>query len=179
MPISSYVRDLRARVGTGLLMLPGVAALIRDEEGRILLHLRTDDNRWSLPAGGLEPGEPPARAVIREVREETGLLVVPERIAGVFGGAAFRHTYPNGDVVEPTVILFECRVEGGTLGGMDGETQEIRYFPPAELPRLVQPYPAALFHAVLDGGTCFEWDPAWLEEVASAPAGSDDGEETP
>jgi len=95
MGISTYLRDLRREVGTALALLPGVAAIIRDEHERVLLQRRSDDNTWSLPAGAIDPGEAPAQALIREVWEETGLRVVPRRILGVFGGSGgFRFTYP-------------------------------------------------------------------------------------
>lgn len=72
MPISPYIRGLRAHVGSQLLLLPGVAALVRNEEGSLLLIRRSDDGRWGLPAGVVDPGETPADAVRREVLEETG-----------------------------------------------------------------------------------------------------------
>jgi 8-oxo-dGTP pyrophosphatase MutT (NUDIX family) len=147
MPISEHVRDLRRVVGSRLLLLPGVAALIRDAEGRILLIRRTDDGRWGLPAGAIDPGETPAAAVAREVREETGLHVRPTRLAGVFGGTSFRHRYENGDTVEYTVIVFDCDVIGGDLQPLDGEALELRYFAPDEGPPLPLPYPPSLFHA--------------------------------
>src|SRR5437763_11981549 len=53
-------------------------AVIRDRPGRILLVLRANDpgrGLWSLPGGRVEPGETPEQAVVREVREETGLEV--------------------------------------------------------------------------------------------------------
>ena len=55
----------------------GVAALIRDERGRILLVQRTysRDEPWALPGGWLEGKEPIERALERELREETGLRV--------------------------------------------------------------------------------------------------------
>jgi 8-oxo-dGTP pyrophosphatase MutT (NUDIX family) len=91
MPISSYLRDLRAIVGPRLLLMPGVAALVRDASERVLFMHRADDGRWGLPAGAIDPGESPTAAIVREVREETGLVVRPSGVAGVFGGAGFRH----------------------------------------------------------------------------------------
>jgi mutator protein MutT len=128
-----------------LLLLPGVSAVIRNEQGAILVQRREDDGGWSLPAGAIDPGESPAEALTREVKEETGLDVVPERLLGVFGGLPFRHTYPNGDEVEYTVIVFACRVVGGELEAQDGESLELRYFPVEELPELEAPYPREMF----------------------------------
>jgi len=145
MPISDYLRGLRQLVGTRLLLLPGVAGLVRDDGGRVLFIRRADDGRWGLPAGGIEPGESPEVAVTREVHEETGLVVRPKRVAGVFGGDGFRHRYGNGDEVEWTVVVFDCAVIGGTLAPLDGEALEFRYFAPNEAPELQLAYPRTLF----------------------------------
>ena len=145
MPISPYLRDLRAVVGPRLLLLPGVSAIVRDADERVLFMRRADDGRWGLPAGAIDPGESPAEAIAREVREETGLVVRPARVAGVFGGAGYRHRYPNGDEVEWTVAVFDCEVVGGELAPRDGEALELRYFAPEEAPTLQLPYPRSLF----------------------------------
>lgn len=150
MGMSPYVREMRGLVGTRLILLPAVAALIRDGEGRILLQRRADDGRWNLPAGAVDPGESPDEAVVREVREETGLEVRPVRVAGVFGGAGgFRHRYPNGDEVEFTAIVFECAVAGGSLDDGDEETAELAWFALDGRPPLSIEYPLA---AMLSGG---------------------------
>jgi 8-oxo-dGTP pyrophosphatase MutT (NUDIX family) len=142
MGASDYVKELRALIGDRLLLLPGVAAIIRDDEGRVLLQRRAQDGRWSLPAGAIDPGESPAEAIVRECFEETGLHVRPERVLGVFGGAdGFRAVLPGGDRVEYTAIVFACAVVGGTLGGRDGETAELAYVHPAARPPLVTEYP--------------------------------------
>jgi len=104
---SDYIKELRASLGNSLLLLPGVAAVIPDDSNRILLQEKNGE-AWSLPAGMIEPGESPKKAVIREVREETGLIVAPQKVLGVFGGDQFRYVYPNGDSVEYTIILFRC-----------------------------------------------------------------------
>lgn len=67
----------------------GDPAIIRDEIGQILLQ-RKHDATWSLSAGAIEPGETPAQAIVREVREETGLIIRPKRIIGVFGGRSLK-----------------------------------------------------------------------------------------
>src|SRR6185295_299752 len=114
MPMSPYYRALRERIGTELLLIPAVAAVVRDEGGRILIQ-RTRHGTWSLPAGAIEPGESPARAAVREVYEETGLITRAERVLAVLGGSKYRVTYPNGDRVEGLVTVFECKHIGGSL----------------------------------------------------------------
>jgi len=144
MAISVYLKNLRAHVGHQLLMVPGVAAVIRDNERKILL--QRSANGWSLPAGAVDPGETPAEAVVREVSEETGLSVRPLRVLGVFGGAeGFRYTYANGDQVEYMCILFDCEVRGGKLDGRNDETEELHFFPADEMPQLALGYPRELF----------------------------------
>jgi 8-oxo-dGTP pyrophosphatase MutT (NUDIX family) len=72
MAMSTYYETLRERVGSSLLIIPGMSAIVRDASGRILLQQRHDDS-WSLPAGAIEPGESPSVAIVREVLEETGV----------------------------------------------------------------------------------------------------------
>lgn len=145
--MSPFYRQLRSKLGHALLMMPGVAAVIRDARGRILLQERSSEEGWSLPAGAIEPGESPDDAIRREVREETGLLIEPHEIVGVFGGTEFRHVYPNGDEVEYVVVLYRCIVVGGSSKPIDPETKSLRYFAEREMPTLSLPYPtAALFN---------------------------------
>jgi mutator protein MutT len=147
MAISPYLKKLRDHVGTDLLLTCAVAAIVRNEAGQILFQRRTDDGQWSLPAGSLDPGETPAAGIVREVREETGLEVEPIGIIGVFGGEAFRHRYPHGDVTEYVAVVFECRVVSGSLGGERDETLELKYFSASERPTLQLRFPDEMFTA--------------------------------
>ncbi len=56
MPVPEYVLALREQVGHGLLWLPGVSAVVLDDQGRILLTHRADTERWAIVSGILEPG---------------------------------------------------------------------------------------------------------------------------
>ena len=96
------IRRLRDGIGQSP-PLPGVAAAFRDSAGRLRLRPKAAE-RWSLPFGTIEPGETPEESVVREVPEETDLDVVPVELLGVFVGTSFRHTVPNGDEVERTVV---------------------------------------------------------------------------
>lgn len=113
---------------------PGVAAVIF-EDGRVLLQRRDDNGRWGLPGGGVEPGESVRAALVREVREETGLEVEPLRLIGVYSDPANHQviTYPDGNVIHYVSAVFECAVRGGTLACGD-ESLELAYFPPQALP---------------------------------------------
>jgi mutator protein MutT len=136
MEAIDYLARLRECVGHAPLLAPSAAACIRDEEGRILLLRRSDgDNLWGFPGGAIELGERATEAVVREVREETGLEVEPVALIGVYSGPEYAFAYPNGDQVQPVTIFFECRVVGGELWPDMEEILEARYFGPEdELP---------------------------------------------
>ncbi len=150
MPISDYIRNLRLSIGTDLLLLPGVAAVVMNESGEVLLQRRSDNGLWGLPGGSLEPGEEPADAIVREVWEETGLEVVPERIIGIYGGPDFLVNYPNGDQASIVSILFACRPVGGEAGVHDDESLEIRYFSPDALPTMEKRHRMRIDQALLN-----------------------------
>ncbi len=133
MPISPYVARLRAHVGTDLLLLPGVSGVVRDDDGRVLLARRSDNGRWSVPAGIVDPGEQPADAVVREVFEETGVVAAVEELAGV---ATHPVVYPNGDVCEYLNVWFRCRAVGGQARVDGDESTEVGWFSPDALPTL-------------------------------------------
>ena len=62
-----------------------VGAIVRDERGRLLMVRRghaPSAGTWSVPGGRVEPGESDAEAVVRELREETGLEVRPGELVG-------------------------------------------------------------------------------------------------
>ncbi|WP_342439660.1 NUDIX domain-containing protein [Paenibacillus sp. FSL L8-0436] len=145
MPISEYYRALREKTGSGLLMVPSVAAVIRNDDEEILFIRKGKEQLWGLPAGAVEPGETPSRALRREVFEETGLMVTPGRIIGVFGGEKYAYQYSNGDMVEYSIIVFECSIVKGTPRSMDGEAEEFKFFKEQELPEIAIPYPREIF----------------------------------
>lgn len=145
MPMSEYYQGIRGKVGSELLMIPSVAAVIRNKEDEILFIRKPGESVWGLPAGAIEPGERPGRTLRREVYEETGLMVHPISVLGVFGGGKYKYEYSNGDQVEYTVIVFECSIIRGTLRGLDGEAEEFKFFKETELPEIAIPYPAEIF----------------------------------
>jgi 8-oxo-dGTP pyrophosphatase MutT (NUDIX family) len=113
-------------------MMTAVSISIFDPEGRLLLGRDSEMDRWSLPGGGVDPGEQPADAAVRECFEETGLLVRLEGLIGVFGGPEFLIHYPNGDVTYYTTAAFRGAIMGGAHAPMDGEFSELGYFSRSE-----------------------------------------------
>ena len=73
------------RIGKEGALRVGASALIFDEaRDRILMTQRSDNSRWCLPGGGMDPGESASETCIREVMEETGLQVQVTRLIGVY-----------------------------------------------------------------------------------------------
>jgi len=144
MTTQSYIQDLRLKVGHDRLMVPSVAAIIHDDRGRLLLQRKAGSEGWSLPAGAIELGDSPEEALNREVFEETGLKVVWASLTDAFGGDAFRYTYPNGDRVEYTVLLYRCQVQFPAAEPIDPETTELRYLGVSDAPQLALPYPKSV-----------------------------------
>ncbi|MGL1167270.1 NUDIX domain-containing protein, partial [Vibrio parahaemolyticus] len=140
MSASNYIKEIRSKIGTMPLLIPSVAGVILNEDQELLLQQKSD-NTWSLPAGMIEPQESPVQALVREVREETGLAIKVERLLGVFGGEGFGFTYPNGDQVEYTVIMFKCVVGSQLQTALDDETVSLKWFSKGNLPKLELPYP--------------------------------------
>jgi 8-oxo-dGTP pyrophosphatase MutT (NUDIX family) len=131
-----FFQRLRRYIGHERWIMPGAAAVIRDEAGRVLLQRRGDTGEWGLPAGAMELGERLDQTVIREIQEETGLEIEPLRVVGVYSGADFNFSYPNGDHVKAVSTLFECRVTGGSLKADGVESLEVRFFSVNDLPPL-------------------------------------------
>lgn len=89
--------------------VPCVGAVIQDEGGRLLLVKRARppaEGRWSLPGGRVEPGETDEAALVREVREETGLDV---RVGALVGRV--QRPGPGGVVYD--IADHACTVTGG------------------------------------------------------------------
>jgi ADP-ribose pyrophosphatase YjhB (NUDIX family) len=128
---------LRKFVGHEPVTMVGASAYVRDEAGKVLLVRRADDGSWSLPAGAMELGERIDRTAEREVFEETGLEIQPERLVGIYSGPGFFHTYPNGDQVHIVTNLFTCRVTGGMLQPDGREIVQASFFAPDQLPPLI------------------------------------------
>ena len=132
MPISSYLKGIRSRIGHDLLVIPAVSVSIMDDRGRLLLGKDSERHVWVLPGGAIDPYEVPADAAVRECFEETGFPVELKGLIGVFGGPEFLVQYPNGDIAYSIVTAFRAAVTGGARGPGDGELSQVQYFDHSE-----------------------------------------------
>ena len=132
MPISSYLKSVREKVGHDLLAMTAVSISILDVDRRLLLGRDVEMNFWTLPGGAVDPNEQPADAAVRECFEETGLLVKLDALIGVFGGPEFLIHYPNGDVAYYTTAAFRGFIVGGSHKPVDGEFCDLGYFSQSE-----------------------------------------------
>src|SRR5206468_9176234 len=117
------------------LPLVGVGAIIIEGE-RVLLVKRAHppiQGQWSIPGGVLEVGEMVREAAVREAREETGLMVEPGELLGVYDRIL---RDPEQRVQYHYVLIdFLCRAVGGELLAASDAT-EVRWFTREELPAL-------------------------------------------
>ena len=113
-------------------VVPSVTAVIVDDEGRLLLIHKTDNDLWALPGGGHEAGESIAATVVREVKEETGIDVEVVDLVGLYTDPRHVIAYDDGEVRQQFSICFHARPTGGKLC-TSSESKEVRWVPPGEL----------------------------------------------
>ncbi|WP_217544791.1 NUDIX domain-containing protein [Streptomyces sp. GbtcB6] len=154
MATPDFIRAIRASAGHQLLWLPGITAIVFDDEGRVLLGRRTDTRKWSVIGGIPEPGEQPAACAVREVFEETAVRCVAERV--VLVQALERVTYPNSDVCQYMDITFRCRAVGGEARVNDDESLEVAWFDVDALPELNEFGVFRIKQALSDAPTWFD-----------------------
>jgi 8-oxo-dGTP diphosphatase len=111
--------------------VPCVGAIVTDRSGRLLLIQRGHDpskGLWSVPGGRVEPGETDEEAVIREVQEETGLVVS----SGSLVGSVERPGLAGSILV---IRDYRCTVTGGALTAGD-DAAAAAWYSPAEVEAL-------------------------------------------
>jgi 8-oxo-dGTP diphosphatase len=106
----------------------GAFATVLKDSGEVLVCHRRDLDLWEMPGGGVEDGETPWEAVVREVAEETGLRVAVERLAGVYWQRR------RGVLV----MQFQCHPVSG-VPGPSNEADEVRFVRVDELPKRMTP----------------------------------------
>ena len=124
------------RIGkTGELRIGCSATIFDPSRKKILLTRRTDNDRWCLPGGGLDPGESVIETCVREVWEETGLRVQVRKLTGVYSNPHEVLEYADGNRYHTIAFNFDVEVISGELTTSE-ETKEIGYFSIEELHEL-------------------------------------------
>ncbi|MBE0449723.1 MAG: NUDIX domain-containing protein [Clostridia bacterium] len=130
-----YINELRSKVGTRPIILTGVALLVINEAGEILLQRRTDTGDWGTLGGSLELGESFEEAAVRELYEEAGLKTEIENLEHVtiLSGRGMYFKYPNGDEVFNALVVYKITKTEGIPHVNDDEGFEVKYFPLNEI----------------------------------------------
>lgn len=135
----SYVRELRLLVGHRPLIIAGAAILIFDDENRLLLHHRKDNQHWGLIGGSMEIGESLEETARREVLEESGLTLDELNWFDLFSGQELIYELPHGDIVVNVTAVYTSRKYRGQLKPDETEGYELRFFKLNELPGNINP----------------------------------------
>jgi len=133
MPRRDYLNDPNAPKANSI--VPAVSAIVTDDQGRILLIHRTDNDLWAIPGGGLEPGESVSQATTREVKEETGMDCEVTGVVGIYSNPNHVAAYDDGEVRQQFSICFRTKLLGGTPATSQ-ESSEVQFVSPDDLPEL-------------------------------------------
>lgn len=134
-----YIRNLRGMIGHTKIIIPGTRALIFNDDRELLLEKQVHFGSWALPHGCIDVGESAYDALIREVREETGVLIIRAEPFGLYSDPKYSVTYPNGDQVQTFTIAFLVKEWSGNPASDGEEVAELRFFPLDRLPEPLYP----------------------------------------
>jgi 8-oxo-dGTP pyrophosphatase MutT (NUDIX family) len=141
MPIPPYVAHLRSMIGTELMWMPGVTAVVLRDGSRgheVLLIRRSDNGEWTPVTGIVDPGEDPHVAAVREVLEEASVVAQVERLVWVSAGGLVTHA--NGDLAQYLDHTFRCSWVSGDPRPGDDEATEAGWFGLDALPDMRRPH---------------------------------------
>ena len=119
-----YLNDPNAPKANSIAV--AVSAFIQDDEDRILMIRRTDNDLYSIPGGQVEPGETLTHAAAREVKEETGIDIEVTGLIGIYSNPNHVISYDDGEVRQEFSICFQARNLGGTPQ-VSGESSEVHW----------------------------------------------------
>ena len=110
----------------------GIGAAVFNEREEMLL-IQRSDGTWFYPTGWGDIGLSPAQIAVKEVREEAGLWITPQRLVGIYNSVKWR-TELNPHYYS---IVFECRLDGGDMRPHPPETLDAGFFDRDHMPQPV------------------------------------------
>jgi ADP-ribose pyrophosphatase YjhB (NUDIX family) len=131
---NTYIPWIRNLFGKQKIPLVFATAIIVNDRGEILWQSRRDFGWWGLSGGVLEFNETLEECACREALEETGLIVHPTKLSGLYSSPGFDYIYPNGDQVHQITACYVCNICGGQLEIDLIETLSLKWFPPEKSP---------------------------------------------
>lgn len=105
---------------------------VTDDQDRVLLIRRTDNDLWALPGGAQDIGEYIAETAARETREEAGIDIEVTGLVGIYTNPRHVVEYSDGEVRQQFSICFRARYVGGEPTASD-ESSEVRWVARDEL----------------------------------------------
>jgi ADP-ribose pyrophosphatase YjhB (NUDIX family) len=127
-----YLDDPNAPAANSI--VPSVNVVVVDDQDRILLIRRTDNDNWAVPGGGMDLGESISDAAIREVKEETGIDIEVTGVVGIYTDPRHVIEYTSdGEVRQEFSVVFTGRPVGGSPTPSN-ESSEVRWVKPAAVP---------------------------------------------
>lgn len=141
--MNDYIQTMRRLIGQETLITVGCGAIIEDEQGRILLQQRKDRVNWCLPGGVMEIGETFIETLMREVQEESNLIIESPELFGIYSGPSGCQQYPNGDKIFSLQIIFRVTSYHGELRQEGPESHAHMFFERNSLPHPLNPGQAA------------------------------------
>ncbi|GAA2392046.1 NUDIX domain-containing protein [Streptomyces coeruleofuscus] len=133
MARTEYYDDPEAPEPNSLVV--AASAVVTDDQGRLLLQRRRDNDLWALPGGGMDMSDSLPGCAIREVKEETGFDIEITGLVGTYTDPRHMIAYSDGEVRRQFNICFRARIVGGELTISD-ESTEARFVDPSELDAL-------------------------------------------
>ncbi|HYF03194.1 MAG TPA: NUDIX domain-containing protein [Patescibacteria group bacterium] len=143
--MAEYSKEIRKKVGTGKILIPGTACILLNERDEILLQLRSSNRKWGCPGGLMDIGETVIESLKREVFEETNLTIENPVLLGIYSGTTFEGKYPDGNEIASVLMAFIVREFSGELR-CDEESLEMKFFNVRELSRNLHPHHGPYLH---------------------------------
>lgn len=134
------IHAIRPLIGSAVYHGVGSAAVLVNPDGHLLMAQRTDNGFWHFPGGYMHLGENASFTVVREIKEEIGLAIQPQRIIGILSPTE-PWIYPNGDKVQGVVTFFLSRLADETSNNLiqadQTETSQAQWVPSDQVMKLL------------------------------------------